>query len=83
MTTLEMMNEAERTGKTYRADNLLYNNELGFHAKNKNRWAGFPFPFINNLFDLRNWEEDSTIYMTKSEVEEKYGIEIVEDENGL
>lgn len=78
MTTLEMMNEAERTGKTYKTNDLLYNNKLGFHDKNKSKWESFAFIFINDLFDLWNWKEDNTIYMTKSEVEKKYNIKIVE-----
>ena len=78
MTTLEMMNEAERTGKTYSAENLLYNNKLGFHGKAKNGWEDFAFSFLNDLFYICDWKEDSTIYMIKSEIEKKYNIKIVE-----
>ena len=77
MTTLEMMNEAERTGKTYKAGDLLYNNKFKFHS-NEDVWCGYSFNFINGLFDVCTWQEDSTIYMTKSEAEEKYNIKIVE-----
>lgn len=37
MTTLEMMNEAERTGKTYRVGDMLYSNNLGFHDRYGNK----------------------------------------------
>ena len=79
MTTLEMMNEAERTGKTYRVGDMLYSNNLGFHDRYGNKWYGKAFRYLNDLFIVNNWQEAPTIYMTKSEMEKKYNIKIVED----
>ena len=77
MQTLDMMIEARANGKTYRADDLLYNTKLGFHDKCGNKWQGYDFDYLNTLFEINNWQMDDTIYMTKSEAEEKYGIRIV------
>ncbi len=77
MTTLDMMIEAMANGKTYRANDLLYNTKLGFHNKIGNKWQGSAFDYLNTLFEIDKWQMDSTIYMTKSEAEEKYGIRIV------
>lgn len=77
MTTFEMMIEAKDSGKTYRADDMLYNAKFGFHDKYGNKWDVNSFDYLNDLFELNNWQEDDTIYMTKSEAEKKYGIKIV------
>ena len=78
MSTIDMMLKAKETGKTYRADDMLYNNNLGFHDKSGKKWYGDSFEYLNDLFIIDKWQEDPTIYMTKSEAEEKYGIKIVE-----
>lgn len=77
MTTLDMMIEARANGKTYYANDLLYDTKLGFHDKHGNKWQGCAFDYLNTLFEINYWEMDDAIYMTKSEVEEKYGIRIV------
>ena len=77
MTTLEMMNVAKVNGKTYYANDLLYNTKFGFHNRLGNKWQGSAFDYLNDLFDVDYWKMDDTIYMTKSEAEEKYGIKIV------
>lgn len=78
MTTLEMMNVAKVNGKTYYANDLLYNVKFGFYNRLGNKWQGSAFDYLNDLFDVDYWKMDDTIYITKSEVEEKYGIRILE-----
>ena len=77
MTTLEMMIKAKDSGKTYRADDMLYNTKFGFCDKCDKKWCGHSFDYLNDLFEVDKWQEDNTVYMTKSEAEEKYGITIV------
>lgn len=77
MTTLEMMIKAKGSGKTYHADDMLYNAKLGFHDECGKKWYSDAFDYLNDLFVIDNWQEDDTIYMTKSEAEKKYGIKIV------
>lgn len=77
MNTLEMMNLAKDNGKTYLVNDMLYNIKLGFHDKSGKKWYGDAFDYLNDLFEINEWQEDNTIYMTKSEAEEKYGIKIV------
>lgn len=77
MNTFEMMIEAEDNGKTYHADDMLYNSHLGFHDKSGKKWYGDAFNYLNDLFAIDKWQEDNTIYMTKSEAEKKYGIKII------
>lgn len=77
MTTLEMMNLAKDNGKTYLVNDMLYNIKFGFHDKSGKKWYGDAFDYLNDLFEINEWQEDNTIYMTKSEAEEKYGIKIV------
>lgn len=77
MTTLDMMNLARTNNKTYRSNDCLYNTKLGFHDKVGCEWDAASFTYLNELFDIDNWEEDNLIYMTKFEAEEKYGIKIV------
>ena len=79
MNTLEMLNVAQKTGKTYKAKDMLYNTTLGFHDSGKHPWPADAFYDLNDLFSINNWQEDNTIYMTKSEAEKKYGIKIVGD----
>lgn len=78
MTTLEMMIKAKDNGKAYRANDMLYNIKFGFHDKSGKKWHGDAFEYLNDLFDVSVWQEDNTIYMTKSEAEKRYGIKIVD-----
>lgn len=79
MNTFDMMTEAKKTDKTYRADDMLYNSHLGFHDKLGKKWYGDAFDYLNDLFAIDKWQEDNNIYMTKSEAEKKYNIKIVGD----
>ena len=79
MTTLDMMIKAKEDGKTYKSCDLFYNSKVGFVDEKGNKWVGRAFEFLNNLFDINTWEQDNTIYMTKSEAEQKYGIIIMGD----
>lgn len=78
MTTLEMMNLAKETGKTYKIQDMLYNVSRGFHDKSGKPWDGYAFDKLNDLFDIETWREDPTIYMTKAEVEKRYDIKIID-----
>lgn len=78
MTTLDMMIEAKTNGKTYRGDDMLYNAERGFHDRLGKKWYGDAFNYLNDLFEIDTWQEDNTVYMTKSDAEKKYGIKIVD-----
>lgn len=78
MTTLEMMIEAKDSGKTYRANDMLYNNCFGFCDKSGKKWYGYAFEYLNDLFKVDIWQEDNTVYITKSEAEKKYGIKIID-----
>lgn len=79
MNTLEMMNLAKDNGKTYRVNDMLYNIKLGFHDTFGKKWYADAFDYLNDLFEVNEWEEDNTIYMTKSKAEKKYGIKIIGD----
>lgn len=79
MTTLDMMIKAKEDGKTYRMDDLFYNAQLGFVDIRGKNWEGLAFVYLNDLFNIDTWEQDCSIYMTKSEAEQKYGIIIVGD----
>lgn len=80
MTTLEMMNLAKETGKTYKIQDMLYNVSRGFHDKSGKPWDGYAFDKLNDLFDIETRQEDPdpTIYMTKAEVEKRYDIKIID-----
>ena len=84
MNTLDMMTAAKTNNKTYKIDDMshgdiLYNSLNGFHDDNGAPLDWYIFDTLNELFSLNDWQEDSAIYMTKSQAEEKYGIKIVGD----
>ena len=79
MTTLDMMIKAREDGKTYRTSNLFYNAQLGFVIIRGKEWEGHAFDYLNNLFNINTWDQDTRTYMTKTETEQKYGIIIVGD----
>lgn len=79
MNTIDMINLAIKTGNTYKINDLLYNRELGFHDSRGRPWPSHAFNNLNDLMNFSTWEEDHSIYMTKSEAEKKYGIKIVGD----
>ena len=79
MTTLDMMIKAKEDGKTYKSNNLFYNNKLGFVDSDGYKWDASAFEYLNDLLDIDTWEQDTRTYMTKSEAEQKYGIVIMGD----
>lgn len=77
MNTAEMWIKAQEDGKTYKCMDMRYNKSLGFHDKDKNKWGGYAFNYVNDIFSLQ-WD----VYleeMTKSEAETKFNIKIVGD----
>lgn len=81
MYTFEMMKKAEVTGKTYVVNDLRYSKDEGFHDKIGNKWKGGAFPYLNDLLDIKDWEELEPKKMTLKEVEAKLGypIEIISE----
>ena len=81
MKTLEMMNEAEKTNKTYIVGNMRYSVEKGFHDDNGKPWDANAFENINQIMALDRWKvlENVTKKMTLKEIENKLGhrIELV------
>ena len=76
MNTLEMMNLAKDNGKTYRVNDMLYNIKLGFHDTFGKKWYADAFDYLNDLFEVNEWEEDNTIYMTKSKAEKNMVLKL-------
>lgn len=79
MNTLEMMIKAREDGKTYRTGDLFYNRITGFVNAAGDRWKANASIYLNDIFNLSAWEQDTRTYMTKSEAEQKYNIVIMED----
>lgn len=79
MNTLDMMIKAREDGNTYKARDLWYNAKVGFVNSHGNEWGGYAFNYLNDLFDVNTWEQDTRPHMTKSEAESKYGIVIMGD----
>ena len=77
MTTLEMMNQAALDGKTYKADDMRYNRNLGFHDIQGRRWNADAFTYVNEIFSIDKWQLKPDNEMTKSEAEAKFNIKIV------
>ena len=49
MTTLEMMKEAEITGKTYIVGSMRYSKEKGFHDYKGDKWDANAFRYLNDV----------------------------------
>lgn len=81
MKTLEMMKEAEITGKTYVSKDMRYSKAKCFHDSEGCGWEGYSFNFLNDVLDIDNWEELEPKKMTLKEIETKLGypIEIVSE----
>lgn len=83
MNTLEMMNEAKKTGRTYTSGEvdsrcLRYNTIYGFHEVSTKPWAACAFEYLNDLFMPNiQWQIIPETIMTKSEAEAKFNIKIV------
>ena len=79
MKTLDMMIEAKETQEWYNTGNMWYHSKEGFVDGKMNPWPGNAFKQINGLMEL-NWKRigDPPIRMTRKEVEEKYGIIVID-----
>lgn len=83
MTTLEMMNEAQKTNKTYISGNNLtsmrYSVSKGFHDEDGKEWEGDAFKYVNYIFDINTWQLLKPKKMTLEQIENAlgYSIELV------
>lgn len=57
MKTLEMMNEAEKTDKTYISGDMRYSVEKGFHDGRGTPWEAEAFDTLNEVISLDSWRE--------------------------
>lgn len=78
MTTLEMMILAKETGKTYCIGDFYYSHKTGFTESNGTRWIGAAFNYLNDVLDLKEWQESNNNFMTRKEAEEKFNITIID-----
>lgn len=76
MTTLEMLNEAKKTGKTYIVDSMRYSFNKGFHDSCGRPWDACAFKYLNEVIYLDGWKLLESKKMTLKEIEEKLGYEI-------
>lgn len=81
MKTLEMMNEAEKTGKTYITGNMRYSVENGFHDSSGEPWEADAFNYINEIMALDKWRlleisEMTAKKMTLKDIEERLGCRV-------
>lgn len=78
MKTLSMMNEAEKTGKTYITKDMRYSVEKGFFDSYDKPWAASAFKDINDIMNLDGWKllETKIKKMTLKEIEKKLGHKI-------
>lgn len=74
--TAEMVIKANKDGKTYKAYDMLYNNQLGFHDIKGKKWDADAFKYVNDIFNLE-WKLKPDNEMTKSEAEKRFNIKIV------
>lgn len=83
MTTLEMINEAQKTNKTYISGNnitsMRYSVSKGFHDEEGEEWKGCAFEYVNYIFDINTWQLLKSKKMTLEQIEKElgYNIEIV------
>ena len=77
MNTLEMYLQSKKDGKTYRHEDMRYNARQGFHDEDGYPWDGCAFEYVNEIFDLNEWELDETT-MTRKEAEKKFKIKIID-----
>ncbi len=83
MTILEMLNKAEKDGKTYCDYDMRYNKKYGFHDSEGDPWGTKLFSNVNEIFEGDHWEEldpeDDVDYekpMSIEEIEEELGYKI-------
>lgn len=56
LTTLEMLNAANKTQLTYECIDMRYSLEKGFHDKSGEPWSGEAFKTCNDLMNLKTWK---------------------------
>src|SRR5699024_8389385 len=71
MNTIEMYLQAQRDGKIYHCKDMRYNVREGFHDKYGRPWKGHAFEYVNDIFDLNEWELYEYEEMAKGETEER------------
>lgn len=76
MKTLEMMNLATQTGKSYINKDMRYSAKKGFYDDCGDPWDADAFNTLNDVLDLDNWEETKTREMTIEQIEEILGYAI-------
>ena len=81
MKTIEMMNEAEKTGKTYITGSMRYSVENGFHDISGRPWEANAFIYINEIMALDRWKsleisEMTVKKMTLKDIEEILGYRV-------
>lgn len=76
MTTLEMLNESKKTGRTYIIHSMRYSANKGFHDSCGKPWNASAFDYINEIMSLDEWKLLEPKKMTLKEIEEKLGYEI-------
>ena len=58
MNTIEMVNSANKNGKTYKVGCMAYNIKLGFHDyHDKQEWPGSAFNTLNTFINEEGWKE--------------------------
>lgn len=77
MNTLEMLIQANKDGKTYKYSDMRYNKCFGFHDRKGEKWEGYAFKYINDIFEINDWQLKPDNEMTKSEAEAKFNIKII------
>lgn len=79
LTTLDMMNEALKTGRTYISSSMRYSVEEGFHDDRNKAWSSKAFDTINEIMNLywKPLEVSADVKkMTLKQIEEKLGYRI-------
>ena len=56
MKTLEMMNIAKDTNKKFKTQDLYYTYKDGFISKTGQQWSGKAFMYVNDIFEIDDWE---------------------------
>jgi len=86
MYTLQMMNEASKTGLTYIHNDMRYSERRGFVDEELYPWSGKQFITLNELLDLDGWrvlpqitEAERTILEA---IDPKYNY-IIRDKDGI
>lgn len=80
MTTIEMMNDAAKTNKTYIIDSMRYSVRRGFHDGNGEPWDANAFDNLNEVLSLNRWKmldvDPIPKEMTLKEIEQELGHKV-------